>query len=196
MHNSRFESLEELRVTVTRVDQNNIYLGKQIDFLIHMQEKNDQKLDNFIFQREVFVSKNVQENKDCVNPMINKKLEKIYQNLDPNLNTTFPVFSTSKTNYDFKLDKSASCDRKYDFSNVVYTGPYNCPNMKKATSNDSDSKTAFDKTQGTDNNMFVNVNTPPNGVKNTKFASNDNTNVKTQFQTPGQNDGFDSNKFC
>ena len=34
--NSRFESLEELRVTVTRVDQNNIYLGKQIDFLIHM----------------------------------------------------------------------------------------------------------------------------------------------------------------
>ena len=34
--NSRFESLEELRVTVTRVDQNNIYIGKQIDFLIHM----------------------------------------------------------------------------------------------------------------------------------------------------------------
>ena len=106
--NSRFDSLEEFRVTISRTDQTNIYLSKQVDYLLHMIEKNDQKLDNYIFQKETLVTKNFQDEQAKVNPMFNKKIEKIYQNMDQNLNSHIPSFNASRHNIDLNLEKSSS----------------------------------------------------------------------------------------
>ena len=194
--NSRFDSLEQLRQSVTRVDQSNIYLGKQIDFLIHWQEKNEQKLDHYLFQKEALASKNINEDKNSTSPLFNKKIEKIYQNLDSNLNATFPVFSSSKSNFDIKSDKTSRQDRRFDFSNVVFTEPYNFPKMTKDTSNVSDSKNVFDKAQGSNENFYVNVNSPSNNTKTATFTMNENTNAKSRFGSPGKSSVFDNSKFC
>ena len=162
---------------------------------MHMLEKNDQKLDNFLFQKDFLASKNIQEDKSS-NPIFNKKLEKIYQNLDSNLNTTFPVFSTSKNTFDIKLDKSSSLDRKFDFTNVVNYQDYNFNKMSRDNSRLSDLKNDFNKTQCSGDKLFTNVNTPTNDSRNASSKSNVNSNDKIHIGTSDVQGGFNNNKFC
>jgi len=99
-----------------------------------MIEKNDQKLDNYIFQKETLVTKNFQDEQAKVNPMFNKKIEKIYQNMDQNLNSHIPSFNASRYNIDLNLEKSSSQNKTFDFSKMNNGFDFNTKFMKESHS--------------------------------------------------------------
>lgn len=194
--NSRFESLEEFKVTISRIDQSNIHLSKQVDYLLHMIEKNDQKIDNYIFQKETLVTKNLQDEQAKINPLFNKKLEKIYQNMDQNLNSHIPSFNATRYNMDLNLEKSSSQNKGFDFSKTNNGFDFNMKFMKGNYNQYTSNKKTTEQNQNSDE-KFTNANETPTHSTN-KMNPPKSADTSDRIHMPGNNTNPvpNSSKFC
>lgn len=159
---SRFDSLEELRVSFSRIDQTVIYIGKQIDMIMNMLDKNEQKLDGFILQSHI--ASNTEKN--TFDPLSNSKIQKIYENLESNINSSLPSFTKTNSNIDLKIDKTPSQDKRYDFNSIPTTFNFGSTLFKNDNNVDA-------------NNLFAKSKSTSESLDNAgKARSNKNSNFK------------------
>ena len=138
--NTRLAGLEEIRALYSRMDEQVLHINKQLEQLFYMVGKNEQKLDQVIFQKETLLSvKNPLDGNEQFLQDRNRKINEIYQNLRDNGNTDFPKFNQTKNNFDIKLENPGSQERKFEF-NTFTKGSENQPkNLSRVDSTHTNS---------------------------------------------------------
>ena len=171
--NTRLAGLEEIRALYSRMDEQVLHINKQLEQLFYMVGKNEQKLDQVIFQKETLLSvKNPLDGNEHFLQDRNRKINEIYQNLRDNGNTDFPKFNQTKNNFDIKLENPGSQERKFEF-NTFTKGSENQPkNLSRVDS--------------THTNSMFNSSHPEKPDKSKKPKESD-THIYSEKVTPAKN---------